>query len=155
MPCSPPSSAVTLVNPKKTITWNADKKYLLDLSHQGIDVAPFQLLEPENRANLQESIQKWGYTDLVIKPTISAGSNETRRFVDQPEEAQKFAQSLASHKVLMVQPFIPEIVEMGEISLIYVGSQFSHGAIKKPKNGDLTNFAYSKINNLQAPNSPI
>ncbi|CAM5556438.1 hypothetical protein [Rhodanobacter lindaniclasticus] len=36
----------------------------------------------------------------------------------------------------LVQPFVPEVVSMGEWSLLYFASEFSHAVLKRPATGD-------------------
>ena len=60
--------------------------------------------------------------DFVVKPAVSATAFRTERHT-------------VDHDVL-VQPFVPEIVEDGELSFIFLGQKFSHAVRKRPGNGD-------------------
>lgn len=60
--------------------------------------------------------------DFVVKPAVSATAYRTERHT-------------TDHDVL-VQPFVPEIAEDGELSFVFLGRQFSHAVRKRPGNGD-------------------
>jgi glutathione synthase/RimK-type ligase-like ATP-grasp enzyme len=66
----------------------------------------------------------------VVKPAISAGSQNTASHRDA-DAAREHAQALlAEGRVVMVQPYIAEIDEDGETALLYYDGAFDH-AIRK------------------------
>ena len=73
----------------------------------------------------------------MIKPTISANSDNTFWLKKESFQAKKelLEDSLANRQ-LMIQPFIPAIVEEGEYSLFYFAGNYSHCILKTPKQGD-------------------
>jgi glutathione synthase/RimK-type ligase-like ATP-grasp enzyme len=65
--------------------------------------------------------------DVVVKPTVSAGSNNTKRHVQQSVEAAAHVLSLIdSGKVAMVQPYQRFIDERGETGMVYFNGTYSH-----------------------------
>jgi glutathione synthase/RimK-type ligase-like ATP-grasp enzyme len=74
---------------------------------------------------------------VVIKPNISGGSDYTYR-LNQQQMIQQSTEltGIFANRAMMIQPFIPEIVDHGEWSLFFFNNQFSHCIIKKPKAGD-------------------
>src|SRR5690606_19991747 len=78
-----------------------------------------------------------GWDDIVVKPTISGGAYRTHRFRvdDAPDYEQEIAGVLADRGVL-VQPFLPEIIESGELSLLFFDGVFSHAVCKRAKPGE-------------------
>ena len=116
-------SVVThLHNSPDVLRWNTDKRYLADLIDAGIAVIPTSFL------TTQADVEKFSFADdVVLKPTVSAGSNNTHRFVNDAAAAATCAGELvAQGRVVMVQPYQRSIDEMGETGLVYFGGQFSH-----------------------------
>jgi hypothetical protein len=116
-------SVVThLLNSPDVLRWNTDKRYLTDLIDAGIAVIPTSFL------TTQADVEMFAFTDdVVLKPTVSAGSNNTHRFVNDVAAAATCAGELvAQGRVVMVQPYQRSIDEMGETGLVYFGGQFSH-----------------------------
>ena len=116
-------SVVThLHNSPDVLRWNTDKRYLADLIDAGIAVIPTSFL------TTQADVEKFSFADdVVLKPTVSAGSNNTHRFVNDAAAAATCAGELvAQGSVVMVQPYQSSIDEMGETGLVYFGGQFSH-----------------------------
>lgn len=125
-----------LVNPGDAVRWNHDKRYLLDLAADGIRIVPTELVE-EGGPALREVMRTRGWSDVVVKPTISASAHETWRTGGAPPDEARFARLRdAGPGAVLVQPFVPEVTEDGEWSLIYFGGVFSHAAIKRPRAGD-------------------
>jgi len=116
-------SVVThLLNSPDVLRWNTDKSYLTDLIDAGIAVIPTSFL------TTQADVEMFAFADdVVLKPTVSAGSNNTHRFVNDVAAAATCAGELvAQGRVVMVQPYQRSIDEMGETGLVYFGGQFSH-----------------------------
>ena len=71
--------SVPLINCASTLLWNMDKSYLIDLHNAGIDVAPFRHFQKGSDVDLADEIELMGWSRYVIKPTISANSEQRRR----------------------------------------------------------------------------
>jgi glutathione synthase/RimK-type ligase-like ATP-grasp enzyme len=72
-----------------------------------------------------------------MKPAVSGAARLTFR-VDASctEELERtFAQCVAK-EAMLVQPFMPSVLEKGEVSLIVVDGRCTHAVRKKPKAGD-------------------
>ena len=112
--------------------WNCDKRYLLEAHAAGVPIIPTVFVS--NAAELESTDLD---SDVVLKPSVSAGANNTQRFRDDATSAQSFAMSLldAGHCV-MVQPYQSSIDEHGEIGLVYMNSELSHAFYKGPILGD-------------------
>ena len=113
-----------------------DKRYLRDLESAGIPVIQTRFVESVSELDIV-----CFSPDVMVKPTISAGSNDTSRFVDDPESARAFAKKiLHTDRAVMVQPYESAIDEMGETGLLYFSGQFSHAFCKGAifRDGDAT-----------------
>jgi glutathione synthase/RimK-type ligase-like ATP-grasp enzyme len=119
-----------LVNPPAMLRWNLDKRYLRDLD---LPIVPTVWLEPRERVELEPLLRARGWKRAVVKPAISASAFGT--FVTDGRDQARVDELLA-HSPLLVQPFIDEVVTLGEWSLIYFDGVFSHAVVKRPREGD-------------------
>jgi glutathione synthase/RimK-type ligase-like ATP-grasp enzyme len=115
--------------------WNVDKRYLRDLDRQGVRTAPTIWLEPGDRRTPADLRRATGWTDLVVKPAISATAWRLHRLRgDEAAWPPELAAAIASDAFL-VQPFVPEIAD-GEWSLVFFDARFSHAVLKRPRPDD-------------------
>lgn len=114
-----------LLNPADVVAWNLDKRYLDDLADAGIGVIETQWVRPGRDWSTPEG-------DYVVKPAVSAGGRETARYSrDHEVDARAHVDRLlAGGHTVMVQPFLPSVVDPGEMSLIFIDGTFSH-AVRK------------------------
>lgn len=127
---------IKTLNPLLIIKRNQHKFYLRDLEQQGVDIIPTVFIAKNTGLDLSFLKEK-NWARAVIKPAVSAGSYLTKLF-SQNEIAETEAEYdlIAQERDLLVQPFMPEIQEMGEISLLFFQGKFSHSVLKKPINDD-------------------
>ncbi len=123
------------INDTATVRGNLDKRYLRDLSDAGVPVVETAWPEPGDR--LADVLAARGWTEAVVKPAISGGAFETfrARVPVSPDDETRFA-ALAGAGAVLVQPFRHDIVEAGELSLVFLGGAFSHAIVKRPAAGD-------------------
>lgn len=127
---------IKTLNPLPIIKRNQHKFYLQDLEQRGVDIIPTIFIAKNTGLDLSFLKEK-NWKQAVIKPAVSAGSYLTKLF-SQNEIAETEAEYdlIAKERDLLVQPFMPEIQEMGEISLLFFQEHFSHSILKKPVNDD-------------------
>jgi glutathione synthase/RimK-type ligase-like ATP-grasp enzyme len=130
-------AAVPLWNPARILRWNLDKSYLKALSVRGIPIAPTVFLSQGAPENLGHILEREGFAEAVVKPSISASGFET--FRTSPERAAldqaQFEQGLGRGGVL-IQRFMPEISDRGEWSLLFFAGEYSHAVVKLPRAGE-------------------
>lgn len=128
---------VDLWNRPETVLWNHDKKYLSQLAAAGVDVVPTIWLpqgEPVDWARLFEIA---GADELIVKPTVSASAHWTLRVCLRSLPSLRAPLQRAVKKsAMMVQPFVEQVVESGEWSMVFIGGEYSHAVLKKPAAGD-------------------
>ena len=126
-----------LWNPASVVRGNVDKAYLADLAAAGLPVVPTVRLEKGEAADLAGLLDERGWTEAVVKPSVSASAFRTLR-VGRGEAgaAQEKLTALLASSSALVQPFLPEVQTGGEWSLIFLGGEYSHAVLKKPKAGD-------------------
>ncbi len=120
-----------LANDAVTVGWNTDKRYLAELAAAGTSVVPTTWIEPGGTWSAPTT-GEW-----VVKPSISAGSRDTGRYVAadpaQREQAQAHVVRLTdAGRVVMVQPYLPAVDTHGETAMIFIGGVFSHAIRKGP-----------------------
>ena len=116
------SAQTTLCNPAGIVRWNVDKRYLQEMSAHGIPVMATTFV-----AQLIDITQELIAQDIIIKPVVSAGSNNTARHRNDAVAARAQLDHILSNAgVAMVQPYSPTIDSVGETGLVYLGGKFSH-----------------------------
>ncbi len=131
------NSGAVLLNSHAIAQWNINKNYLREVEQKGAKVIPTIWLETFDYSLIENYFNHFDTQQIVIKPTISANSDNTfwLRKEDFQENKDQLEQSL-NNRQLMVQPFIPAIIEEGEYSLFYFAGEYSHCILKTPKTGD-------------------
>lgn len=123
-----------LLNPADVVAWNTDKRYLDELTSAGVPVTPTTFVPPGSTWT-PPAKGEW-----VVKPTISAGSQDTGRYhlPSQAGLAVAHVERLtAAGRTAMIQPYLAAVDTDGETSVLCLpdaGGEltFSHGARKGP-----------------------
>ena len=115
-----------LHNPVEVLRDNSDKRYLAGLAAAGIPIVPSGFFAPGEPVRLPSD------TEVVVKPSVGAGSIGAGRFApDAHEEARAHAEMLqALGLTVLVQPYLAEVDSHGETALIFLDGEYSH-AIRK------------------------
>jgi hypothetical protein len=123
-----------LLNPAGILRWNTDKVYLLDLAAAGVPTTPTTYVSP-GETWTPPTDGEW-----VVKPTISAGSQDTGRYA-LPRQASLAATHVerltGAGRTAMIQPYLKAVDTDGETALLFfpdAGGRlaFSHAARKGP-----------------------
>jgi glutathione synthase/RimK-type ligase-like ATP-grasp enzyme len=129
------AAATRLENPPEVILWNAHKSYLLDLERTGVPVVATELVERGAGESAQARAFD-GYDEVVIKPAVSGGALDTIKTRAGEALARDHLAELTARGDALVQPFLREIEESGETSLIFFDGKFSHAVRKIPTAGE-------------------
>ena len=128
---------VSLWNPAPVVRANADKGYLVDLAAAGVPVVPTVRLERGEETDLTGLLADRGWDEAVVKPSVSASAFRTRRVRREDAAAvQAELEEMLKASGVLVQRFLPEIQTCGEWSFIFLGGEYSHAVLKRPKTGD-------------------
>lgn len=123
---------VPVFNPAPVVRWNTDKRYLHALAERGVPVTPTVYLAPGEEPDAR--LDALGAAELVVKPTVSAGSQDTLRL--RADDVEGLAGHLARihqrGKTAMVQPYLSAVEEEGETALLFFDGVFSHAIRKGP-----------------------
>lgn len=131
------ASTAVLWNPIDVVRWNIRKTYLQELHDRGITIVPTQFVQSPTESQIRGMFDVFDSDQIVIKPAVGANADDTfwLRPDSSPSELQQIA-LLYSGRLALVQPFIPSVIEYGEISLIFFDGVYSHSVLKTPKAGD-------------------
>jgi glutathione synthase/RimK-type ligase-like ATP-grasp enzyme len=126
-----------VLNPVSTLRWNSDKRYLQQLAARGLPVIDTAWIARGETVELEALLSARGWEEAVVKPAISGGGWRTFRVRrDQAHTRQAELAVLTAAGDTMVQPFVREILEDGERSLVFFNRTFSHAMHKRPKPGE-------------------
>ena len=123
----PRGRGTLLLNPPAVLRWSTDKRYLAELASAGVPIVPTSFIDSADAVVLPE------LDDFIVKPAVSAGSNDTARYRSAAERDAALAhveRLVAAGRAAMVQPYQRSVDEHGETALVYFEGRFSH-AIRK------------------------
>jgi hypothetical protein len=127
----------SVLNPVATLRWNSSKNYLLELKAKGYPCVAGQILPKGSTTTLEALHNALGFETLVVKPLVSGGAKNTLKVTrGAGKDLEDKIASLLQEEDFLVQPYIPEIVAVGEYSLIFFNGVFSHAVLKSPAADD-------------------
>jgi glutathione synthase/RimK-type ligase-like ATP-grasp enzyme len=119
---------IPLSNSARLVRWNADKNYLRELKARGVSIPPTFWIEEHQERDVATILRAMGWSNAIAKPVVSASAHGLERvFVDKPTSLRGPA---------MIQPFLPEVPNHGEWSLVFIGGEYSHSVLKRAAPGD-------------------
>lgn len=127
-------SVPRLANPADIIAWNTDKRYLSDLAAAGVPVIPTTFVGPG------ETWSAPAEGEWVVKPTVSAGSQDTARYTLPSQLTQATAhvtRLTGDGRTAMIQPFLSAVDTAGETAVLCLPDAsgeltYSHAVRKGP-----------------------
>ena len=124
-------SVPRLANPADVVKWNTDKTYLRSLAAQGIPVVPTAWVD--DATPLSSLLDTYGWSDVVVKPAVSAGARNTLRCrAGDLDEGEALLRKIVAGGMAMVQPYVPSVEAHGERSLLYVEGTYGHCVRRNP-----------------------
>ena len=122
----------TLHNDARVVRWNSHKRYLDELAKRQIRVIDTVFADAGSRLDVDIIARAHGWTDVVVKPAVSASAHETRRFIEEErDQAQAHLERLLGSRDVMVQPHLTALADRGELSLLYARGRFSHAVRRR------------------------
>lgn len=140
------STRVPVQNPLPLLRWNLDKRYLRELEEVGVPIVPTEFFEPERALERSELAARAAIHPIVLKPAVSAASRDTF-LIDGPAAAERLVahhgevpvdvdlDAWRGDRTFLIQPFLPEIRERGEWSVVFLDGELSHAVLKRPAAG--------------------
>lgn len=122
-------------NAPGTAIGNIDKIYLQKLEASGITVPRTRWLEHIDNDIISQLMSEEGWPRAVLKPRIAATAYGTF-MVHRGTALSDDDLMPARRSGAMLQEVIPEVVERGEMSLVFFDGVFSHAVLKRARAGD-------------------
>lgn len=126
---------VPVANPPAVLRWNVDKSYLLALAARGVPTIP--TVRVAGGAPLGPAVASLGAAEVVVKPEVSGGGYATFRVDgrDAAAIARIEAEVARVGGTFHVQPYLAAVATEGELSLVWLGGDYSHALAKRPSPG--------------------
>lgn len=120
------SALTRLENPVEAVRVNHDKRYLGTLAEAGVPTVPTRYVDPSDTPDLATLPDAPEY---VVKPTVSAGSQNT--FRGTADDIAAHVAVVHDHgKTAMIQPYVSSVDVRGETGLLFFGGRYSHAFTK-------------------------
>ena len=131
------SSVTSLANSPAVVHWNIDKHYLREAESEGLAIVPTVFVEPgdqhDSSAEWSSRLDEWlTVGDVVVKPCISAGSNDTSRHSDRVSAITHLGELTTAGRGSIIQPYLADVERDSETGLVYLAGEFSHAFAKGP-----------------------
>lgn len=126
-----------VLNPVRTLRWNADKQYFKDMQTQGVTIVPTVWLEQGSTFDPDSVFDAIGREKIIVKPRVSGAAKNTLA-ISRAEADDYTARinALLQDEPFLAQPFLEEIKTQGEWSFIFFNGRYSHAVLKKARPGD-------------------
>lgn len=122
-------------NPPSIARANVDKIYLKELEASGIAIPRTRWIDGATQDSLAAVIADEGWSRAVLKPRIAATAHGTF-LIDRQTLLTDEDLAPARSSGALVQELIPEVMERGELSLVYFDGGFSHAVVKRARDGE-------------------
>ncbi len=123
------SSQTVLVNPPELLHWNINKRYLEQISNNGLATIPTRYLDVQKKAGIALLMAETGWTDIIVKPAIGLSARGIMRINNTQSslvEGQKHIDNLLKNIDVLVQPYFTSVENYGERNLIFIDGKYSH-----------------------------
>ncbi|MDF0532291.1 hypothetical protein P0W64_19665 [Tsukamurella sp. 8F] len=116
------------LNQEPLVRYYADKRYLRDYESEGVDIVPTQFVTVHDPTLEHDYLG----VEHIVRPSISGGLLEARRFGPGDAEASKaeLEKIKAAGKTAMISPYVESDLERSGVSLIYLDGEFSHAVAR-------------------------
>ncbi|QIX01507.1 hypothetical protein AMS68_007024 [Peltaster fructicola] len=136
--------SVRICNAPALTLWNCEKTYLLDLQREGFRLPRTIVAERQTPEQFKNTLRDFAAAPsgtVIVKPSIGASGLGVLQIADVMSFSVKEDATLqhlldTTTGKLVVQEFIADIKDSGELSLILVDGKFVAGVLKRARNGD-------------------
>lgn len=125
-----------VINPTGVCLWNLRKTYLLALARRGVPVPPTLHLPRGSNVDIAAAARSLRSSELIAKPVIGASGWQLFRVSAASVSSVERLQTLLRRRSMLLQPWIPEILERGEWSLTFFDARYHHAAHKYAAPGE-------------------
>lgn len=126
-----------IFHPPHVIAWNTHKSYLRPLAAAGAPLAPSVWLDRGASVDLATLLRDRDWESALVKPMVGATARRTLRLGRADvAPAQARLDTWLAEEDMIVQEYLPAVETEGELSVIMIGGQITHGVRKIPVPGD-------------------
>jgi hypothetical protein len=126
------AACTALRNEPALVRWNSHKGYLEQLAERGVRVIDTVFAEAGDLVDLDALARRHRWTDVVVKPAVSASAYETRHYApSEREAAQGHLERLLLGGDAILQPHVATLAERGELSLLFIDGRFTHAVRRR------------------------
>lgn len=130
-------SSARLCNSLELVRWNLEKTYLQELESRGADIVPSLFFDSFDAGRVSACFGRHGTDRIVIKPVVGANADHIFVLTEPlPEDVVDELRRTYADRSFFVQPFIESVESEGEYSVFFLGGDYSHAILKKPRPGD-------------------
>jgi glutathione synthase/RimK-type ligase-like ATP-grasp enzyme len=122
-------------NSPRAASDNIDKIYLQQLERAGVPIPRTRWLDRVEASSIRAALAEERWDQAVLKPRIAATAYGTF-LVDGAMALSDDDLGPARACGALLQEFVPEIVDRGEVSLMYCEGTFTHAVVKRAADGD-------------------
>ena len=115
-----------VANNIEILRWNTDKHYLAEVADARLPVVPTTFIEPASHGWHKHLDHLLASGDVVVKPAVSAGSNDTERHASADTARAHIESLLAAGRSVMLQPYLADVDSLGETGLVFIDGVYSH-----------------------------
>lgn len=136
------ASQATLLNSRELVQWNLNKNYLFELERKGVELVPTLKQTSLKTSDIENTFTRFQTEALIVKPIIGANADDTFRIQKKDVigltgiTALKKIATIFHDRECLIQPFMQNIVDEGEFSLMYFQGDLSHVVLKTVAAGD-------------------
>jgi glutathione synthase/RimK-type ligase-like ATP-grasp enzyme len=136
--CDEVDAVTGLWNQPVIVEWNSHKGYLLDLAAAGVPVIPTGVCGEDAGVVVADAASEVGWEEVVLKPAVGLGGFGVERFRVDDDRAQHHLELLVELGDAVMQPLAPVGADgtWSEISLVWMGGQYSHAVAKTTPVGE-------------------
>jgi glutathione synthase/RimK-type ligase-like ATP-grasp enzyme len=130
-------SSALLVNSIDLVHWNLEKTYLRELELRGADIVPSLFFDRFDADRVGACFAEHETDRIVVKPVVGANADHIS-VLREPLAGAAIGElrRVFADRPFFVQPFIDSVQSEGEYSLFFLGGDYSHAILKRPKQGD-------------------
>ena len=130
-------SSALLVNSLDLVHSNLEKTYLRELEMRGADIVPSLFFDRFDADRVAACFAAHETDRIVVKPVVGANADHIS-VLSEPLAGATVDElrRVFADRPFFVQPFIDSVQSEGEYSLFFIGGDYSHAILKKPKQGD-------------------
>lgn len=125
---------IPMQNSVKFIRWNFQKTYLMDLQLGGLPVTPTIIATDGSNYDetMHRALKLFHTDDLIMKGVVDAAALGYRHIKPGDDVSEHFYQLLKNNKGAIIQPFLKEVSQKGELSFVFFNGKYSHCFVKVP-----------------------